>query len=488
MSQLLSSQTRNDAAFRQQVLSPRRQGEFMKNMWLCLCLLSASVMAFSQSRKSAPESVGTSPEAKICQQPYQVQEQANGWPEGPVHVLFHREDSKSSWLPNPAIHIPGLEAVAGGSAKTLVCVQESQVEVGHYESGEPGYAPSWQVILVRLADNKAYFTGGTGIVGEMPPYIKWKRGAGVGKAPTEIFERWLRLMVDQKVARLKLRLRPRESYAVSAMAFSSDGTKLVVAQEPRYGSSGMPPAPINVFDMVSGQLLASMQADYSTHSIALSRSGTTIATENQGQLEIWDSPSGKVVQKPEMRDVASLLFGPDDMLGVAGGDKAQVWDIAGNRALNSAAGSQVQLSPEGAWIAVNNTADGIKVQAMESGKEIGRYPHMGERDKYLVSRDGRAMAAMDALSAGLYFSGDPDGHPLELPNLGVNMISAMSATRDGFVIGNGDGIMGLVSGVAHGPRSFATDMIGIKTIAVSSDGKLIAAGNSFGAVEVWELR
>lgn len=460
----------------------------MKNVWLWLCLLTASVMAFSQPRKSAPESVGTSPEAKICQQPYQVQEKANGWPEGPIRVLFHREGSKSSWLPNPAIHIPGLDAVAGGIAKTLVCVEESQVEMGHYDSGELGYAPSWHVIMVRLADHKAYFNSGTELDGEMPPDIKWKRGAGVGKAPTEIFVRWLHLMVDQKVARLKLRLRPKESYEVSAMAFSSDGTKLVVAQEPRYTSSGMPPAPISLFDAVTGQLLASMQADYSTHSIALSRSGTTIATENLGHLELWDSPSGKVIQKPETRDVASLLFGPDDTLGVGGGGKAQVWDINGNRTLYSAAGSQVQLSPEGAWITVNNTADGIKVQAMESGKEIGRYPRMGERDKYLVSRDGRAMAGMDALRAGIYFSGDPDGHSLELPHLGVNMISAVAATRDGFVVGNGDGIMGLVSRAAAGPRAFATDIIGIKTIAVSSDGKLIAAGNSFGAVEVWELR
>ena len=460
----------------------------MKNVWLCLCLLTASVMAFSQPRKSVGASVGPSPEAKVCQQPYQVQEQASGWPEGPVRVLFHREGSNSSWLPNPAIHIPGLEAVHAGNAKTLVCVEESQVEMGHYDSGELGYVPSWHVVLVRLADRKAYFYGGTELDGEMPPDIKWKRGAGIGKAPTEIFVRWLRLLVDQKVARLKLRVRPRESYAVSAMAFSSDGTKLVVAQEPRYSSSDMPPAPISVFDVVTGQLLASMQADYSTHTIALSRSGTTIATENHGHLEIWDASSRKVILKPEMSDVASLLFGPDDKLGVAGGDKAQVWDITGNRALYSAAGSQVQLSTAGAWMAVNNTADGIMVHAMESGSEIGKYPRMGEQDKYLVSRDGRSMAGMDALRAGIYFSGAPDGHSLELPNLHVNAISAMAATRDGFVVGNGDGIMGVVSGTASSPRAFATDIIGIKTIAVSSDGKLIAVGNGFGAVEVWELR
>lgn len=443
-------------------------------------------MACGQTRRSASPSLASSLE--VCQHPYQVGGQAEGWPEGPVRVLFHREDSKSPWARNPAIHIPGLEAVPDKNANTLVCVQESQVEVGHYDSGELGYAPSWQVILVRLADRKPYFYRGTILDGEMPPYIKWKSGAGVGKAPTEIFVRWLRLLVEQKVARLKLRVRPKESYRVSAMAFSGDGAKLVVAQEPRSSSEGTPPAPISVFDVGSGELLASMKADYPVHSIALSRSGNTIAAANYGHLEIWDTSSGKVILKPETRDVTSLLFGPDDKLGVAGGNKAEVWDISSNRVLHSGAGFQVQLSSQGAWIAVSNTADGIKVQELESGVEIGRFPPIDDRDKYVVSRDGRALARMSALRAGIYTAGDPEGRSLDLPNFHVNVISAMAATRDGFVIGNGDGILGVVSSAASTPRAFATDMTAINTIAVSPDGRLIAAGNAFGDLEVWELR
>jgi tricorn protease-like protein len=61
-------------------------------------------------------------------------------------------------------------------------------------------------------------------------------------------------------------------------------------------------------------------------------------------------------------------------------------------------------------------------------------------------------------------------------------------SSDGFVIGNGDGILGVVSRATSTPRASAIDMIAIKTTGVSSDGRFIAAGNSFGAVEVWELR
>lgn len=416
-----------------------------------------------------------------------MQGQADGWPEGPVRVLFHREDSKSPWSPNPAIHIPGLEAVPASSAKTLVCVNESQVEVGHYDSGELAYAPSWQVILVRLADRKPYFYSGTILDGEMPPDIKWKKGAGIGKPPTARFVRWIRLVADQKVARLKLRLRPRESYEVSAMAFSGDGAKLVVAQRPRSTSSGTPLAPISVFDLATGKLVASMNDDFSTRAIALSKTGATVATENDGHVEIWDAASGKVVMKPETSGVTSLLFGPEDTLGTAG-DKVEVWDASGNHIVHSGAGSQVQLSPDGLWISIINTPAALKVQALESESELAIFPPVGEHEQIVASRDGRAMAYSSSLSAAMYVAGNKQGRPLELPNLGVNLLSAMSATRDGFVVGNGDGILGVVSGTSSEPRAFATDITGIKTIAVSSDGKLIAAGNSFGLVEVWELR
>ena len=49
------------------------------------------------------------------------------------------------------------------------------------------------------------------------------------------------------------------------MAFSADGSRLAVAQAPRSPSSGgTPPSPITVFDLATGQPVATMHADYST--------------------------------------------------------------------------------------------------------------------------------------------------------------------------------------------------------------------------------
>ena len=177
----------------------------MKKLSLCLCLFAATLVV-GQAKKAPAIGGAASTAAKICDDPYAVREDADGWPEGPVTILFHRDKSKAPWTHNPAIRVPGLEATTPGSARTLVCVEESRLEMGHYDSGEPGYVPTWSTIMVRLSDHKVYFMGRS-LDGEMPPEWKYKKGAGVGKAPTEILVRWLRLLLEQKVARFKMRLK-----------------------------------------------------------------------------------------------------------------------------------------------------------------------------------------------------------------------------------------------------------------------------------------
>lgn len=460
----------------------------MKKLLLCVCFFAAA-LAVGQAKKAPATSGAASAAAKICDDPYAVREPADGWPEGPVTILFHHEKSKAPWAHNPAIRVPGLEAAASANARTLVCVEESRVEMGHYDSGEPGYAPSWSTILVRLSDRKVYFIGRS-LDGEMPPQVKYNKGAGVGKPPTEIFVRWMRLLLEQKVARFKTRLKWKEYGEVSAMAFSGDGSRLAVGQEARRSSSeGVPPSPITVFDLATGQPVATMHADDYTRTIAISKSGTTVATERYGQVEVRDVATGQVTRKLETNEVTSLVFGPEDVLGVAGDEKAAVWDVSGNRVVHSGTGSVVELSPEGAWLVMAKAANGFTVRELESGRELGSFPSVcGDPYKCLPSRDGKMMARWSSLGEAIYSSGNPSGSTPSLPNLGVGSVYAVAPTRDGFVMANSDGIAGIVSASTPAARAFATDMTSIKAIAVSQDGKLVALGDSSGLVEVWELR
>ena len=462
----------------------------MKKLLLCLWLcLAIATLAAGQAKKAPAIGGATSTAAKICDDPYAVREDADGWPEGPIAILFHHEKSKAPWAHNPAIRVPGLEAASPASARTLVCVEESRIEMGRYDSGEPGYVPAWSTILERLSDHKVYFMGRS-LDGEMPPEWKYKKGAGVGKPPTEILVRWLRLLFQQKVARFKTRLKWKEFAEVSALAFSGDGSRLVVAQASRRPLDGpTPPSPITVFDLATAQPVATMHADYSTSEIALSKSGSMVATDRYGGVEIWDVAAAKMTRKLDTSKVRSMVFGPDDALGVAGDEKAAVWDVGGNRVVRSGAGSVVELSPEGAWLVMAKAAKGFTVRELESGRELGSFSDIcGDPYKCVPSRDGKMLARWSALGEAIYSSGNPSGNYPSLPNLGAEMVYAVVPTRDGFVMANTDGIVGIISAGTAEARAFATDMSSVKAIAISQDGKLVALGDSSGMVEVWELR
>lgn len=457
----------------------------MRKLWLCVCLLTAALAA-AQAKKGTP-AAGAAPAAgKICDNPYEVDGTAEGWPEGPVQVLFHREKSKLPWSHNPAIRIPGVEAAVPAKARTLVCIEESRLEMGKYESGEPGYAPAWDVTLVRLPDRKVYF-GRSGFYGEMPPYIKYNRGAGVGKPPTEAFVRWVRLVFGQKVARLKLRLKSKEYMEVSAMDFSADGSRLAVAQEPRSTLDGTPPTPVTVFDLTNGQAVASMHVDFSIHELALSKTGSTLVLNRYGGLQVWDVATQKLSRKLETNNVESLMFGPDDRLGVAGKENAAIWDVTANRALHTGKGSVVQLSPEGTWLVLSRAPKNCSVSELESGRELGSFACGADQDKYALSGDGKSAIGSSILGARIYAIGAAQTQYPSLPNLGVGTLSAVAATRDAFVMANHDGIAGIVSAAAPEARAFATDLGAIHAIAVSRDGKLVALGDSSGTVEIWEV-
>jgi hypothetical protein len=460
----------------------------MTKLWLGVCLLAATLAA-AQVKKAAPAG-GAAPAAasKICDDPYaSTTDAAEGWPEGPVQILFHREKSKLPWLHNPAIRIPGLEAAVPTKARTLVCVEESRIEMGKYESGEPGYAPAWDVTLVHLPDRKVYFQRG-GFYGEMPPYIKYNRGAGVGKPPTEAFVRWVRLLFEQKVARLKLRLKSKEYHEVSAMDFSADGSRLAVAQEPRSTSDGTPPTPITVFDLTTGKPVAAMHVDFLLSELALSKTGSTLALNRYGGIQIWDVATQKLSRKLETHNVESLMFGPDDRLAVAGKENAAIWDVSANRAVHSGKGSLVQLSSQGTWLALSKAPKNCTVSELESGRELGSFACSADHDRYAISGDGKSALGSSILGARVYAVGGTGTQYPSLPNLGVGTLGAIAATRDGFILGNHDGIAGLVSLSSADARAFATDLSTIHAIAVSRDGKLIAFGDSSGNVEVWEIQ
>jgi hypothetical protein len=72
----------------------------MRKMQLYLSLLLVmTTLATGQAKKAPAIGGATSTAAKICDDPYAVREDADGWPEGPITILFHHEKSKAPWRP-----------------------------------------------------------------------------------------------------------------------------------------------------------------------------------------------------------------------------------------------------------------------------------------------------------------------------------------------------------------------------------------------------
>lgn len=455
-----------------------------KLIYVLVCVLAASVTG-AQAKKAV---AGTAPgaAARLCADSYSLPAATDSWPQGPVMFLFHRENSKAPWTRNPVIKAPGLEAASASSARTVVCVEESLSEKGKYDSGEPGYTADWSVTLVDISGKRLYFTR-TGFYGEDPPFLKFHRGPAVGKRPVEAMVSWLRLIVNQKVARLRMRLRTEASEEISAMAFSADNTRLVAAQEARSRSDSTPPSPITIFDLATHKAVTTLIPRFAARSVAISKSGNMIAADGFQSIEVWDVAAKKIMHTLPAPTIESVAFGPDDSLAVAGGNQAVLWNVANESKVKSASGSYMILSPAGLWLVAKKEANSLVVTELETGKMVSSFPKFPSQEKLAVSKDGSAAATFSLVHSALFVAGNPQAQSLAAPGPGLGMMYSIMPTRDGVITGNGDGVAGVASSASAQPRFFATDYLSIRSVAVSADGKLLAVGDSFGAISIWEL-
>jgi hypothetical protein len=454
--------------------------------YLLTFFLAINIHSYAAPQKKAAPTTGVATAAKICADPAGAT--ADGWPEAPLAILFHREGSKAPWARNPAIKAPGLEAASPASARTVACVEESLDETGKYDNGLSAYQVSWRITLIRPTDRKVYFIS-TSLDGEKPPGMMMRRGENIGTRPVKIAVQWLRLIAEQKVVKFKIRLQAKAYEEVSAMAFSADNSKLVMAQEARSTGSGTPPSPLTVFDLSDGKILLTLTPNVFARHVDISKSGKMIAADGYRHVEIWDIATAKVIHRLEAPDIQSLFFAPDDSLAVAGGGQAALWDVANERKLRTAAGSYMTLSPGGTWLVAKQEAKSITVQELESGRAVAAFPPVSSNVTWAITNDGKALGKFSIISsASMYVAEDAQAHSLALPEIELRSTIGLAPMRDGFVVADRYGVIGIASAASPEPRPFATNQIGVRTVAVSADGKLIAVGDMSGAVTIWELR
>jgi len=337
--------------------------------------------------------------------------------------------------------------------------------------------------------------------GTDPPDERSGPGPGYGKPPVQPFLEWLRALLNQKVARYKSPLhwldhpggcQYSDSCEITSMAFAPDGSKLAVTIKSKLDSSvGYAAA----FDLSSMKPLGMLSLKGPATLVAINSAGSLLATNGNGkQVEVWDVATQRMVHALPAASARSLMFAPTGQLGVAGKVESTVWDLGSEKAVLTAAGSRIALSPSGSWLVAAASAGAIAVSEMGTGRALGSFAGIGRfYAGTVLSGDGRvlAYANLGGGSGKLFTAGAANPEDIEVtdhdPHGSVNAgLRAMAGTPDGIVFA-GAGVVG-VSTYAHPkPQFFATGDDYVNAIAVSPDGGLLVTGDTWLNFQLWEL-
>lgn len=228
----------------------------------------------------------------------------------------------------------------------------------------------------------------------------------------------------------------RASDEIRAMAFSSEGTRLIFGRDDglvalyavpsgewlryieahRHSVVGISfadhdrvivtaawsePQPVRIWDSADASLLRSFSCgESSPTSLGVSPDGDTIVVgSHAGPLWLWSAAGGS--QPPELRGhgkVGTVVFSPDGTKVISGGDSnsLRVWDTDSSMLLSTMAGmgyaSFLGCSEDGRYFATRSTS-GVSIWDCATVKEVAVLDIPGEGiDRIAFSPDGRVVA------------------------------------------------------------------------------------------------
>ena len=231
--------------------------------------------------------------------------------------------------------------------------------------------------------------------------------------------------------------------SVVALAFSADGKTLATSGFDRT---------VRVWDVAAGKLLLALTGPKeSVESVAISPDGKLLAA-GDGALAItlWSLPEGKVVRVMHNAEpIALVTFSPDGKLLAAGGmgGTGEVFSVADGKELFEVRTRTPAFSKDGKTIVGTSKAGSLLVIDAANGK---------------VKKEAKGIAPASSV-----------------PTADCKLVYAWNAREKNVITLDG------TTGAALAPLSDAT--LGISSVAISSDGSLLATASEDKTVRIYDL-
>ena len=223
---------------------------------------------------------------------------------------------------------------------------------------------------------------------------------------------------------------------VSSLAFSADGKQL---------ASGSFDQWIRVWDLESGRSTLTL-GEHPGHvkSLAFSSDGRLLASTGADGIRVWDLASGSLRRTwPSQRGVVAAVFSPDrGVLASAGGEGVKLWDVAAGSVTRSLASGTEELiltlafSPDGRWLAGGGTGRTVKLWDARTGtlRRTSAPGHDFVR-ALAFSDDGSTVVVADRTAARLWDTGTGEMRPM----LDDARFSVVAVSSDGRALAAAEG-------------------------------------------------